>query len=48
VRSSIPCDTDMFELCCEVMADENLEPPTTFDEAVNVYLLLRNKVLAAC
>jgi len=47
MRSSIHCDADVYELCCEAMAEDNVDVPKTVDEAMNVYLLLRNKVAAA-
>jgi len=46
MRSSIPCDGDVFDICCEVMAEEGVSGPKTVQEAVDVYLLLRNKVAA--
>jgi hypothetical protein len=40
-RSSIPCDEDMYDLCCCLMAQNNWQPSNTANGAVEMYLNLR-------
>jgi hypothetical protein len=44
LRSSIPCDVAVFEMCCAIMADDRLNVPVTFNDAINTYLLLRRRI----
>ena len=39
-----PCDSDMFELCCDIMADNDWPVPKTVIEAKILYLQLRDIV----
>lgn len=39
--SDIPCDQDFFNLCVELMQDNNLDPPSTVQEASDLYHVLR-------
>ena len=43
-RSLVPCDDDMFDLCCMLMRTRNVRMPTSADEGVRLYLLLREEV----
>jgi len=43
-RSSIPCDENMHELCCHIMSNNHLRLPDTTEEAVDLYLHLRNTI----
>lgn len=44
-RGPCPCDETVFSLCCLIMAENFLLPPTTADEAVELYLFLREYIL---
>lgn len=41
---AIPCDTDIYELCCILMEENGQEFPQTPDAAVDLYLALRELV----
>ncbi len=43
-RKNIACDEDVFELCCSLMNDMNLNYPTTPDQGVEMYKALRLQV----
>ncbi|XP_034339055.2 uncharacterized protein [Magallana gigas] len=40
-----PCPCDRFELCCLLMAENNLQPPVNSDTAKRLYNALRNNIL---
>jgi len=40
-----PCDEDVFILCMTYMVDNDISPPTTAIEGVNMYLELRHFIL---
>lgn len=44
-KSPLPCDKDVFNLCLELMLENNWNYPSTAMEAVELYLNLRNEVL---
>ena len=46
-RRAIPCDSDLYELCCIFMAELHLTVPTDPFEAVNLYMQLREAIRAA-
>lgn len=41
-RSVIPCDNDMFDLCCQKMNENDLLYPKSCDECVDLYFTLRD------
>lgn len=44
-KGPCPCDRDIFELCCLLMAENNLQPPVNSDTAKRLYNALRNNIL---
>jgi hypothetical protein len=40
-----PCDRDIFELCCLLMAENNWDQPKNAEEAVHLYMSLRHVIL---
>ena len=43
-RSTIPCDKDMFDLCCHILLENQLHVPNTPEEALHVYMNLRQTI----
>ncbi|CAL9692552.1 unnamed protein product [Knipowitschia caucasica] len=41
-RGPHPCDETVFEISCLAMAENNLHPPTSSEEAIELYLFLRD------
>ena len=46
LRSDIPCDIDIYELCCHLLHVNNFAYPRTVQEATNLYLNLRRQIRA--
>lgn len=44
-RSSVACDTDIHNLCCHMMAQNNLQPPEDPYQAIDLYMELRNFII---
>lgn len=44
-RGPYLCDEIVFRLCCFIMAENYLHPPSTADEAIELYLFLRTCIL---
>ena len=44
-REPIPCDNDVFDLCCELMADHGYTLPKDAHEGINLYGALRNEIM---
>ena len=44
-KSDIPCDKDFFNLCCGLMEEHDLEPPSTPRNAVDLYHTLKYLIL---
>lgn len=40
-RKAIPCDEDMYNLCCNSMRENNLDYPNSCEEAIQLYFTLR-------
>jgi hypothetical protein len=45
-RSNVACDSDVFELCTIIMAEQNLNIPMDVYEALDLYLELRAAITA--
>lgn len=45
-RGPFPCDQTVFDICCLIMSENHLQPPTTVEEAIELYLFLRAKIIA--
>ncbi|MGH0123047.1 UNVERIFIED_CONTAM: hypothetical protein FKN15_047457 [Acipenser sinensis] len=43
-KGPYPCDETVFELSCFIMGENNLTTPTNPDEAIELYLFLRNYI----
>lgn len=43
-RGPLPCDQTVFDICCLIMSENHLHPPTTAEEAVELYLYLRASI----
>jgi len=43
-RSAIPCDTDMYTLCCQTLRQHQLAYPDTPDQAMHAYCTLRQSI----
>ena len=43
-RTAFTCDQDMFDLCVEIMNENNVQYPTTSDERIDPYFLLRGAI----
>lgn len=39
-RGPYPCDDTVFDICCLAMAENNLHPPTSPEEAIELYMFL--------
>lgn len=46
-KSELPCDEDIFEMCCILMEESGLSLPHDPDEAVSLYKTLRRNLLQA-
>ncbi|KAJ8307126.1 hypothetical protein KUTeg_015210 [Tegillarca granosa] len=44
-KSMLPCDRDIYELCCLIMAENNKSPPRDAFEAAMLYRFLRGIIL---
>lgn len=44
-RGPYSCDQTVFSLCCVIMAENFLFPPSTADEGLELYLFLREYIL---
>ncbi|KAJ8303346.1 hypothetical protein KUTeg_019742 [Tegillarca granosa] len=44
-KSMLPCDRDIYELCCLIMAENNKSPPRDAFEAAMLYRFLREIIL---
>ncbi|GAA6098847.1 uncharacterized protein LOC125141277 [Tachysurus ichikawai] len=40
-RGPYPCDNTVFDICCLAMAENSLHPPTSPEEAIDLYMFLR-------
>ncbi|GAA6092351.1 uncharacterized protein LOC107714737, partial [Tachysurus ichikawai] len=40
-RGPYPCDNTVFDICCLAMAENNLHPPTSPEEAIDLYMFIR-------
>lgn len=40
-----PCDPTVFELCCILMAENDLQPPKNAEEGKDLFLRLRQEIL---
>lgn len=45
-RGPYPCDDTVFDICCLAMAQNNLHPPTSPEEAIELYMFLRSYIRA--
>ena len=45
VRKGYPCDKDVYDLCCLIMAQQRLDSPSDMDDAKQLYLTLRQSIL---
>jgi len=43
-RSVIPCDEDIFYLCCHLMSVNGLQVPLNVDTGLEIYVFLRNAI----
>lgn len=43
-RSSCPCDQDIFNLCCHLMQEEHISMPHSIEEALTVYISIRDLI----
>ena len=43
-RTSVPCDQDLYDLCCMAMIDHNLMYPKSTEEALEIYYALRFEI----
>ncbi|PIK52036.1 hypothetical protein BSL78_11049 [Apostichopus japonicus] len=43
-KDDFPCSQEVFELCCVLMNEQNWLPPTSPQEAVDLYLYLREAI----
>ena len=41
-KGEYPCDTEVFQLCCILMVENDWDAPTTGYEAAELYRLLRD------
>ena len=44
-RSPYPCDRDVHELCCILMAENHVELSADPFDSVNLYMFLRDNIL---
>ena len=44
-KGEYPCDECLFELCCILMTEQGRAPPGDANEAVELYVFLRNNIL---
>lgn len=44
-RGPYSCDETVFSLCCVIMEENFLFPPSTADEGLELYLFLREYIL---
>lgn len=44
-RGPYTCDETVFSLCCLIMSENFLTPPSTADESIELYLFLRAHIL---
>lgn len=40
-RGPYPCDPTVFDICVYCMAENDLKPPSTPEEAIELYMFLR-------
>lgn len=45
-RGPYPCDDTLFDICCLAMAENSLHPPTSPEEAIELYMFLRAHIRA--
>ena len=45
-RSSVPCDVDIYDISCSIMAQEHIDIPVCADTARETYLHLRDMINA--
>lgn len=45
-RPTVPCDTDIYDLCNILMAESDLQLPNDAHQALNLYLHLRNVIIS--
>ncbi|KAM7382146.1 hypothetical protein PAMA_012828 [Pampus argenteus] len=45
-RGPYPCDDTVFDICCLAMAENSLHPPTSPEEAIELYMFLRAYIRA--
>lgn len=45
-RGPYPCDDTIFNICCMAMAENSLHPPTSPEEAIELYKFLRAYIQA--
>ncbi|XP_051530514.1 uncharacterized protein LOC127427138 [Myxocyprinus asiaticus] len=46
-QSSIPCDSDVYDICNTVMAETHFDLPNDSYQAIDLYLHLRNEILTS-
>lgn len=46
-RILVPCDKDVYEVCIGIMQERAMTPPLTCNDATELYLQLRRKVLTS-
>lgn len=45
VQKCYPCDKDVYQLCCMIMFQQGLNPPTDVENARQLYIALRQSIL---
>ena len=43
-RSNVPCDEDVYDLCMHVMNRDNLDKPLELQDALELYIHLRQEI----
>jgi hypothetical protein len=43
-RNAIPCDADVYDLCCSILHTLNLAYPGKPDDGLNIYMILRQHI----
>lgn len=44
-RENIPCDSDIYEVCHDIMTERGLVLPNTPEECIDLYLVLRDALM---
>jgi len=45
-RSLVPCDSDIFYLCCHILRRDGLEPAADANTGVNLFIHLKTAITA--